>query len=81
VELRPTGVDFRGECFGAAAAQPGQAGQMTRLRRATECRAKCLAYLNAVDYSGGRITITKRGKPVAGAGAGEAAWVPIAREQ
>jgi len=54
---------------------------MTRLRRATECRAKCLAYLNAVDYSGGRITITKRGKPVAGAGAGEAAWVPIAREQ
>ena len=32
---------------------------------ATEFKAKCLALLDEVDRSGGTITVTKRGRPVA----------------
>jgi prevent-host-death family protein len=32
---------------------------------ATEFKAKCLALLDEVEESGGTITVTKRGKPVA----------------
>ena len=33
---------------------------------ATEFRAKCLAYLDEIEQNGGSITITRRGRPVAG---------------
>ena len=31
----------------------------------SEFKAKCLAYLNEIEQSGGPITITRRGRPVA----------------
>jgi prevent-host-death family protein len=36
-----------------------------RVVSATEFKAKCLAFLDEMDRRGGRITITKRGRPVA----------------
>ena len=36
-----------------------------RVVSATEFKAKCLAYLDQIEESGGPITITRRGKPVA----------------
>jgi len=36
-----------------------------RVVSATEFKAKCLAFLDEMDRKGGRITITKRGRPVA----------------
>ena len=42
---------------------------------ATEFKAKCLAYLSDMEERGGRITITKRGRPVAVLGpARKKAW-------
>ena len=35
---------------------------------ATEFKAKCLALLDEVDRTGGTITVTKRGRPVANVG-------------
>lgn len=37
----------------------------TRTASATEFKAKCLALLDEVDETGGTITVTKRGRPVA----------------
>lgn len=42
---------------------------------ATEFKAKCLALLDEVQQSGGTITVTKRGRPVAVVGpVGKRAW-------
>ena len=38
---------------------------MDRVLSATEFKAKCLACLSEIEQSGGTITITKRGRPVA----------------
>ncbi len=47
----------------------------TRLVSATEFRAKCLALLEEIEQSGGPITITRRGRPVAVLGpAKKKAW-------
>lgn len=35
---------------------------------ASECKAKCLAYLCQIEQSGEPITITKRGRPIASLG-------------
>jgi prevent-host-death family protein len=38
---------------------------MSRLIKASEFKAKCLALLDEVERTGGRLIITKKGKPVA----------------
>jgi prevent-host-death family protein len=38
---------------------------MSRLIKASEFKAKCLALLDEVERTGGRLVITKKGKPVA----------------
>jgi len=47
----------------------------TRIVGATEFKAKCLALLDEIEQSGGPITITRRGFPVAVVGAAKKrAW-------
>jgi prevent-host-death family protein len=36
-----------------------------RFVSATEFKAKCLAILDEIDKEGGRVTVTKRGRPIA----------------
>ena len=36
-----------------------------RVVGATEFKAKCLAFLDAIEQGGGYVTITRRGRPVA----------------
>jgi prevent-host-death family protein len=38
---------------------------MSRIIKASEFKAKCLALIDEVERTGGRLTITKKGKPVA----------------
>ena len=38
---------------------------MSRIIKASEFRAKCLALLDEVEQTGDRLVITKKGKPVA----------------
>jgi prevent-host-death family protein len=38
---------------------------MSRLIKASEFKAKCLALLDEVERTGGRLVITKKGRPVA----------------
>lgn len=38
---------------------------MSRTVKASEFKAKCLALLDEVEQTGNRLTITKKGKPVA----------------
>jgi len=40
----------------------------TRVVKATEFKAKCLALLDEVSTNGGTITVTKRGRPMATVG-------------
>ena len=42
----------------------------TRVVSATEFKAKCLALLDEIGHTGGTITVTKRGRPMATVGAG-----------
>jgi prevent-host-death family protein len=47
----------------------------TRVVSATEFKARCLAFLDEIELSGGPITITRRGLPVAVLGpAARKAW-------
>jgi len=38
---------------------------MSRMIKASEFKAKCLALLDEVERTGGRLVITKKGRPVA----------------
>ena len=38
---------------------------MSRIVKASEFKAKCLAFLDEVERTGDRLVITKKGKPVA----------------
>jgi len=38
---------------------------MSRMIKASEFKAKCLALLDEVERTGGRLVVTKNGKPVA----------------
>jgi prevent-host-death family protein len=40
----------------------------TRVVSATEFKAKCLALLDEIGHTGGTITVTKRGRPMATVG-------------
>jgi prevent-host-death family protein len=42
-----------------------EASAMSRMVKASEFKAKCLAYMDEVERTGEGIVITKRGKPVA----------------
>jgi len=39
---------------------------MTQMMKASEFKAKCLALIDEVERTGGRLVITRDGKPIAG---------------